>query len=220
MKLNYKLINTTSEIFIGCFVLGVLVQWQADNRQNIAAAQTPEAQEVVAVEVARLTNANTDLRKQLADITQREYELQQAIVDKQSASSTIGKERDAADIITGTVAVNGPGIVLVINDGLTNAQVTDVLNALKNIGAEALAINGHRVTPWFSEWRTNLSAPYTVVALGSPPVLSTSLTRRGGIIDQIELAAGALDLDVQEHDDLTLPAAALPELSHTKTIEE
>ncbi len=205
---------------MACLLLGVLVQWQADNRQNIVAAQTPEAQEVVAVEVARLTNANTDLRKQLADITQREYELQQAIVDKQSANSTYVKERDAADVITGTVAVSGPGITLVINDSLTNAQITDVLNALKNIGAEALAVNGHRVTPWFSEWRTNLAAPYTIDALGSPPVLATSLTRRGGIIDQIELAAGALDLDVQQHDSLVLPATPLPDLAHVKSIEE
>lgn len=208
------------EIFIVALILGVLVRWQADNRQNIAQAQTPEAQEVVAVEVARLTNANSDLRKQLTDVAQREFELQQAIVDKQSASKTYLEERDKADLVIGDVSVTGPGIRLVINDSLTNAQVTDVLNALKNIGAEAISINDHRVTPWFSEWRTSLTAPYTIVALGSPPVLATSLTRRGGIIDQIELAAGALDLNVEQSDTLTLPATPLPTMHYIKAVEE
>lgn len=214
------LLNTTSEIFIVALVLGVLVRWQADNRQQIVQAQSPETQEVVAIEVARLTNANADLRKQLADVTQREFELQQAIVDKQSATSTYRSEREKADVITGSVSVTGSGVRLVIRDSLTNAQITDVLNALKNIGAEALSINDRRVTPWFSEWRTNLSTPYTILALGSPPVLSTSLTRRGGIIDQIELAAGALDLEVEEFDSLTLPAAPVPNLTYMQTVEE
>lgn len=218
--MKQKLLYTTSEIFIATLMLGILVRWQSDNRQHIAQAQNPETQEVVAVEVARLTNANTDLRKQLSDITQREYELQQAIVDKQSASETYQKEQDKADLVTGSVPVTGPGIRLVINDSLTNAQITDVLNALKNIGAEALAINDHRITPWFSEWRTNLTAPYTVVALGSPPVLATSLTRRGGIIDQIELAAGALELTVDQFDKLTLPSTPLPDFQYLTTVEE
>lgn len=218
--MKQKLLYTTSEIFIATLMLGILVRWQSDNRQHIAQAQNPETQEVVAVEVARLTNANTDLRKQLSDITQREYELQQAIVDKQSASETYQKEQDKADLVTGNVPVTGPGIRLVINDSLTNAQITDVLNALKNIGAEALAINDHRITPWFSEWRTNLTAPYTVVALGSPPVLATSLTRRGGIIDQIELAAGALELTVDQFDKITLPSTPLPDFQYLTTVEE
>jgi|GEM_PF-648619 len=215
-----KLLFSTSEIFIVCLLLGVLMRWQSDNRQLIAQAQNPETQEVVAVEVARLTNANTDLRKQLSDVTQQEYELQQAIVDKQSASATYQKELDKADLVTGSVSVTGPGIRLVINDSLTNAQITDVLNALKNIGAEALSINDYRVTPWFSEWRTNLTAPYTVVALGSPPVLATSLTRRGGIIDQIELAAGALELTVDQYDELTLPETPLPNFQYLQVVEE
>lgn len=215
-----KLLFTTVEIFTVTIILGVLVRWQADNRENIAQAQSPEAQEVVAVEVARLTNANADLRNQLADLAQRDYDLAQAQQNKQSAKSAYQEEQAKADLVTGRLAVKGPGVRIVINDTLTNTQITDVLNALKNIGAEAIAINGRRITPWFSEWRVEFQPPYTIEAIGSPPVLSTSLQRRGGVIDQIELAAGALDLTVTEQDTLTLPAAPLQKIKYEKSLDQ
>ncbi len=199
--------------------LGVLMVWQFNSRYQILNAQQPETQEVIAVEVARLTNANADLRKELADVSKQELDLARALTDKNAAEESLQAKQEQSDIISGVVAVSGSGIKLTINDELNVPQLVDVANALNNIGAEAVAVNGKRINNRFSFWRADLKEPYTFEAIGSPAALSSALSRRGGILDQIEANAGALDVTVTEHDTLVLPASNVVDFVYAKTVE-
>jgi len=220
--MNNQLNNLTRfrwEVWLVCLALGILIVWQINSRSAILNAQQPESQEVIAIEVARLTNANADLRRELADLSQQELSLARAITDKSQAEESLQVKQEQADILSGAVAVSGPGIRLVIQDELNVPQLVDVINALNNIGAEAIAVNGKRINMRFSFWNSDISEPYTIEALGSPAALSSALNRRGGILDQIENNAGALDLNLIEHDKLILPAVNVPRFVYAKTIE-
>lgn len=207
-------------MFTGAVLLGILIVWQSNSRQAFLNAQDPEQQGVVAIEVARLTDANSQLRKQLSDLTQQEYKLASAIVDRKSAEESVTKQNEQAEIVAGTSAVSGPGIIININDQLSIPQQIDILNALKNIGAEAISVNNRRVSARFSPWRAQLEAPYEIKAIGSPAALASSLDRRGGVIDQIELTTGALDLNIEQSEKLYLPSATLPTPKYATTVKD
>lgn len=207
-------------IFIVTLILGILVFWQMNSRELILQAQSPEDQGVVALEVSQLTSANAALRQELADLSKQEYDLAATLVDKKTAEEGLKTQQDKADILTGVSAVTGPGVTLTIKDELTIPQLTDVLNSIKNIGAEALAVNGVRVTPRYSIWRASLKPPYIFMAIGSPAVLSSSITRRGGIIDQMEFSSSNLNYSLTESDSLSLLGTTLPSRQYAEPVKK
>ncbi len=207
------------EFFLLTLVLGILTVWQMNTKSSLERAQNPEVQEVIAVEVARLTNANSELRKELADLSNEEYNLAQVLNNKSKAEESIQSKQEKAEILAGNKAVEGPGIKLTINNEMSIPQLIDVLNALKNIGAEAISLNNIRITNQYSVWGAELQGPYIIEAIGGPAALSTSLTRRGGVIDQVEASSGALDFELSEQEQLLLPAGPVKNFKYAKTVE-
>lgn len=102
-----------------------------------------------------------------------------------------------AELLTGAVPVAGPGIIAVASDApnatSTEGRVLDsdlslLVNGLFEAGAEAVSINGHRVTT-LTPIRTagaaitvdyvSLNPPYTVEAIGDPSTLQGQFARTG-----------------------------------------
>ena len=103
-------------------------------------------------------------------------------------------------VANGSIAVTGPGLVITLNDAAEgvgadaqslNKKVQDgdlqrVVNALWASGAEAIAINGQRLTPLSAVRSAGeailvdlqpLIAPYRVEAIGDPATLETEFAR-------------------------------------------
>lgn len=103
--------------------------------------------------------------------------------------------RDALEPVVGTVPVTGPGIIVDISDAvdpsLTEGVVFDsdlsrLVNGLRQAGAEAVAINGRRVTsltPIRSAGSAitvdyvSLSPPYRVEVIGNPDTMPARFAR-------------------------------------------
>ena len=206
-------------VALASIMMGLFGYWQFDQRAQIQSATTSETQEVLAIEVSRLITTNDGLRTQLSDLTQREYALASALTDRQSAEKSLSERQQQADILNGTTAVSGPGIKIYIGQTLTISQQIDILNALNNIGAEAVAVAGRRVTWDYSPWNTQPAAPFTIEAIGSPAALASALTRRGGVIDQLESTTGLLDIRVEQADAVTLPAGQAQAVIYGQAVE-
>lgn len=101
-------------------------------------------------------------------------------------------------VVTGLVAVSGPGLVVTMADGrqrVLDLDVQMVVNALWAGGAEAVAINGHRLTS-LSAIRSAgqavlvdlepLSSPYQISAIGDGEAMRVALLRTG-VSDQLRL---------------------------------
>lgn len=128
-------------------------------------------------------------------------------------------------VVTGTIPVSGEGVQITVDDPAGGDESQDVrdedlallVNGLWSAGAEAISINGVRLTA-LSYIRNSgpaihinlqpLTAPYTVLAIGDTRTLQANLldTTSGQIFFQIrdDLEFG---FDMHDEDQLSLPAA-------------
>lgn len=133
------------------------------------------------------------------------------------------------EMFIGLNKVEGPGIILKINDGKTNALVenTDeinnkllhdndmglILNELRVAGAQAISVNSHRVVPWsgvicnwafigFDDGEMEY-APFNIYAIGDPEKLKAALLEDGSHVKQ--LIFRKLYVDIEKIDKITMP---------------
>ena len=103
--------------------------------------------------------------------------------------------------------------------GLVNNPKTygieDLLNELRNAGAEAIAVDGVRIVMGvvvagapgeLSVENSPLGEAFEIRAIGSPQILTGTLTRIGGVIAQIGTTYPDATLTVTPVERLTLPA--------------
>lgn len=143
-------------------------------------AQTERDQLITRIRTA--DKANDDLREQ-------QVAVQQEITDLQArqADTTTRAQLEAQGAVSGGASVTGPGMVVVVDDaeGANGARVTDqdlrqLVNGSWEAGAEAIAINGHRLTTRTAirsagsaitvDYRS-LLRPYRVEVIGDPLTL-------------------------------------------------
>ena len=130
-------------------------------------------------------------------------------------------------IAVGAVAVTGPGVEVVVDNAedyeenpqgrIRDTDLQMLVNGLWNSGAEAIAINGQRITT-LTSIRTageaitvnyrSLSAPYTVEVIGSQDALASRFieTQAGTIWSTLANNYG-MQFDISSESDLSLPAA-------------
>jgi len=154
------------------------------------------------------------------DVTSLQVELQALNTSAQRddlARQTALRQIADLEILSGTVGAHGPGIVVRLDDPghkFTLDLLIDLVQELRDAGAEALAVNDHRVgmATYFGTVKDGLTvdgerlqAPYRVVAIGDAATLDGGLRIPGGAIDEIE-ALDRVDVSVVRQNDVTVPA--------------
>ncbi|TWG93472.1 uncharacterized protein YlxW (UPF0749 family) [Nocardioides sp. J9] len=167
-------------------------------------------------EIDRLEGVAADLRD---DTTRRQAALDQA-----------SSEVDTLTILAGLVPVTGPGVRITITEQegrIRLGSMLDTIQALRTVGAEAIAINGTvRVVAQTSLEETEggftvdgerIEAPYVIDAIGEPGVLADSLTFALGPKKQVEDDGGTMEVEELKAVDIEAvaqraePQYALPE---------
>ncbi len=119
----------------------------------------------------------------------------------------------------GLDAAAGPGVRVLLFGGVPASAVSDLLNELRNAGAEAIAVGGVRVvagtvvagpTGSLSVENTALGPRIEVLAIGSPPALTGALTRPGGLVAQLRGTYDEVAVEVTPLDTVEVPAAERP----------
>ncbi|MGW0827140.1 DUF881 domain-containing protein [Streptomyces sp. NPDC002845] len=146
---------------------------------------------------------------ELDDRTQRLEEEKQGLEDQrtelenssdqaaEARRQTVEKERQLG-ILAGTVAAQGPGITLTINDtkGTVEADMLlDAIQELRAAGAEAIQVNGVRVVAdtYLTDSGSGISVdgnkitqPYRFKVIGKPQDLEPALNIPGGVVQMLE----------------------------------
>ena len=123
-----------------------------------------------------------------------------AIQNNSETSEVLKNEYDLSEMYLGRKNVQGEGIIITLKDTESKQVVSEdllsLVNELRLAGAEAISINDERVTS-----RTDIvnieskfiivngkrtTSPYVIKAIGNKKYLESSITIKGGFIDEME----------------------------------
>ncbi len=197
------------------FILGIAIATQFYSGKNAEKIIQSESNEIMAVEIAKVAKTNASLKTQVDELTQDLNEYTSASASRSQALARFQQESQELDQINGSSSLTGQGVVIKINEAISTDQLVDLINALDNVGAGAIAINNSRVVLNSYLDANSFVASYEIKALGNASVLESALTRKGGIME-LFLAKGN-QLELKKFEQLTVPVGQVIEL-HYATI--
>jgi uncharacterized protein YlxW (UPF0749 family) len=160
--------------------------------------------------IAGLVDANLRLRDEVSALQAKLADLGQ----QGDSLPTLVHELNQLKLVNGLLEVTGPGVVIVLDGALSAVELQDLVNELKNAGAEAIALNGHRLIArsviistgaGISIDATPISRPFVLQALGDADTILTAMTRKGGLLVSLQAAHSALQAQADEMEELTIP---------------
>jgi uncharacterized protein YlxW (UPF0749 family) len=196
-------------------LLGFLVVSQLRGQQLLSPGLAGLSAQELTVLVANLNTRNDQLRTEVASL---ERELATLVGNEARGETSVDQiRRDLARLRAwaGLEAVTGPGVTITISGRIEGSGIEDLVNELRNAGAEAIAVGGVRAVQGsvvagpesgLSIENTPLDAPFEIEAIGSPETLTGSLTRIGGVVAQLAATYPGVDITVTPMDRLDLPA--------------
>jgi uncharacterized protein YlxW (UPF0749 family) len=125
-----------------------------------------------------LHRSNDSLQTRIAQLAGQRDQLRSG---RDAAQPALQDERQRLRVIEGLDPVHGPGVVMNVDAPLTAIDLQDATNNLRAAGAEAIAINEHRIiasTVIRQSGTTvtmdgaSVSGPWTFLAIGDPVRLS------------------------------------------------
>jgi uncharacterized protein YlxW (UPF0749 family) len=173
----------------------------------------------------------TQRRATLQQLESQVARLQSRTLQASAQGSALQSRIDRLAVLAGTATTRGPGIAIRVDDAprartaqqmVQAGDLQKLVNGLWQVGAEAVSINGQRVTSLTAirdaaEAVTvnfaSLRRPYTVLAVGNPKNMGARLVDTAGGETWLALQSSfGLTFDVETKDSMVLPAAKKPAL--------
>lgn len=216
-------------------VFAILAVTAAAQTSRNSGTEEKERQALIEQVKGRKASLEAD-RRTVARLQAETDRLEADLLRNTSSSSGVVAQLQLLALRSGTSAVRGPGVQIVVDDAV-NAQsdrnkVLDVdlqklVNGLWRAGAEAISINGERLTN-LSAIRhagtaitvnfTSLRRPYQVLAIGDPRTLPSRFADTTGGQAWLDLPREVgLRFSMRTQRSLRLPAAETPELRFART---
>ncbi len=198
----------------------------------VAALQTTRSAPAVQTErtelIARVQDAETaqdQLRSRATDLSADISTLREAALGDDAGSQALQRQIALLDPVVGLVPVSGPGITVVVDDASLSTDGRDrvldldlqiLANGLWQAGAEAISVNGHRLSALTAirsagdaitvDYRS-LTPPYRVEAVGDRRTLPAALAETAAGAWWHDLAQNrGMRFELTETDELTLAA--------------
>lgn len=213
-------------------LLGLLISTQIHTQNRLDSDLASQSTSDLTIMIKNLTDRRLQLTEEL---TEAEYTLevyQEEYLDDSLLLNQLNNDIARLELINGTVAAKGPGIAVTVSGNLLASDLSVLVNEFWAAGAEAVAINDVRITPYsgFNYIGTStatyltcgdeiLAEPIVLQAVGNGATLERSLTMPGGIADNLEVYQ--IYLDIQMVEELHLPAVpSQPQLQYGKVPEK
>jgi uncharacterized protein YlxW (UPF0749 family) len=210
-------VRTRIAAAVAAGAVGLLVGIQAgeggDDRIDRLAQERPE-------DLTRILgdlNAEADrLARQVSELRLRVLRYRNAASGSDVALRDARRTLRDLEVLSGAVAVEGPGATVTVSDPEVAVGwdvMLDLIQELRDAGAEALALDGHRVvaSTWLGpgveglviDGRTVLP-PYEIRAIGPASSIREALELPGGPVTVIR-AETAAAVEIEESEALMLP---------------
>ena len=198
-----------------CMVLGLMLSVQFRSTQDIRASLPFQRVEELSARLHQMEAENKELEAELRDLK------------GMSGSEKNEKIADDVMMFAGMTALEGPGIILIIDDSgkiakkdndpnlylVHDEDILKVVNELRAAGAEAISINDQRLTanseircagPTISVNNVRSAPPFEIRAIGDKDHLINAINMRGGVADSLKV--WGIKLDIQPSDNVWIPA--------------
>lgn len=209
---------------------------------SVAAVQTSRNADVAALGRASLIERIQDEKGDVRALKDRAGELGEQIARADDNGRALRAQQDDIDtrvsrlgVRTGYLAVRGPGLRITVDDppGATETELVQdedlamLVDGLWSSGAEAIAVNGQRLTVLSSIQNSGeaihvnarpLTPPYAVEAIGNPEALEARLlnSTHGSVFYNLARTLG-FGFEIREDGSLELPAARVRPLRSVVT---
>lgn len=200
--------------------LGVLVVTQIKAQDVYTRSLELETPSSLTTLIANLAERNNGLREEIFDLRLRTQAAREDATSGKGSLTEAQRQLAQLEVFAARTAVKGQGINVRVDGSFDDKALSDLVNELRNAGAEAVAVNGVRVGPrsWFgmnadrslTVDATAIKGPWTVSAVGATEVMYVAMTRTGGIIGQFELIYRSTSFSVTKESALALPSLANP----------
>lgn len=205
-----------------CVLLGVAIVTQVRQNESGDSLETARPADLLVL-LDSLQQREAALNTEVADLQRTLAALQASGGSDQAAIENAQARLAALSILIGTVPATGPGVTLTITDAATGVApetLLDVIDELRNAGAEAIEVQGGAGDPkpavrvGVDTWvmgapgaleidGQTLNPPYTVVAIGDPPTLAAAMNIPGGAMDSVERVGGTMVVQQSDRVDVT-----------------
>jgi uncharacterized protein YlxW (UPF0749 family) len=205
-------------------LIGLLLVGQLRSQARPTEITSLSAQDLSTL-IETLSDRNRELRASLADAREQLREYRVAEAQGQSALDVSTEDLRRIVAFGGLGSVEGQGIVVSVDGDLDAIAVNDLVNELRNAGAEAIAVNQIRITARsvcvqaadsLAIDGTDVARAFTIRAVGDPQGLLAALQRPGGIISQLKLFVNAT-IDISQSEQVILPGTTVdlaPQVAH------
>ena len=218
-------------------VFAVLAVTAAAQTSQDSASQERERLALIDQVKERKAAVESD-RRTLSDLQAETDRLEADLVRNTTESGGVLAQRGLLSLRSGTSAVHGPGLEIVVDDAkdaesdrnrVLDSDLQKLANGLWRAGAEAISINGERLTN-LSAIRnagsaitvnfTRLSRPYRILAIGNRDTLQSRFadTTSGQTWLDLQQEVG-LQFSWHTQGSLRLPAAEVPTLRYAEAPE-
>ena len=201
-------------------LLGVLAVSQFRSQDVYSRSLQLETPASLTTLIANLSERNNAIREESLDLRHRTETARDSIASGKGSLTEGERQLSQLRVFAGMSAVSGTGITVRVEGTFDERALSDLVNELRNAGAEAIAVNTARVGPRSHFGATPdrgltvdsvaVRGPWQVRAIGSPEVMYIAMTRTGGIIGQFQLIYKGTRFDVSRESALEVPALATP----------
>ncbi|RDG32227.1 DUF881 domain-containing protein [Streptomyces corynorhini] len=175
--------------------LGLAIQVRSNNDDS--ALRGARQEDLVRI-LDELDNRTQRLEDEKSRLDDQRTELETSSDQAEEARKQTREKEQQLGVLAGTVAAQGPGITLTIDDPsgtVSPDMLLDALQELRAAGAEAIQVNDVRVVArtYFSGGGGDVqvdgkavTAPYSFKVIGKPQDLEPALNIPGGVVQTLE----------------------------------
>ncbi|MEU3529558.1 DUF881 domain-containing protein [Streptomyces sp. NPDC038707] len=191
---------TRAQLIVAVLLFGLgfgLAVQVASNSDTDSALRGARQEDLVRI-LDELDSRTQRLEDEKQGLEKQRQELQSSSDQAAEARRQTAEKARQLGILAGTVAAQGPGITMTIEDtkGTVKADMLlDAIQELRAAGAEAIQVNGVRVVAgtWFADSDRSVSvdgnkinAPYRFRVIGKPQDLEPALNIPGGVVQTLK----------------------------------
>ena len=193
-------------IFFTSLLLGVFLVIQSRSFIGVTIVNTRDSASNMFRELQILRDTNKGLMSETSS-------LEEVLVKTKDSSLSLKALEDEIrkfEIITGSVPIQGAGVRVSVPEGAEAEALVDLVNELFNAGAEAISLNGVRLSgqsfgldgiPSGILMKGNiLSTPYVIMAIGDSLTLENTLRQVGGYLRRYEKKHPGKTLKIERKD--------------------